>query len=361
MRRDHGHVHFDREIDEFMDERLVSRTSRTLQLHIQTIPEDLLVALQFRHGQSGEFVRIVASERSFGAARQGNEALPLLPFKPLELDLSSQTVFLRKIRTREKLAQMAIAFSMHAIHRQTIRLIRHGGVVKLNVTTDDRLETGLHGVRIKTHAAEEIHDVGNPESNTVVLEHLFNDRINADHPVDDGVLGMESQVDKTRIGHDNKCGKTGAKSTVGNGERFIRHGQDGAKRFTCEHPLQIRMHQYGMNVLVRREIRRCGLPTHGKERRTPGIRFGTVGVDNGNGSDVGQNGTACLGAQDVTVALPVLFEIPFIRTRRDHTHVLGADDRKIGFARLIRTLQTNTPGASFGFLAECNDVSAQIQ
>ena len=132
---------------------------------------------------------------------------------------------------------MAVPFSMHAVHRQTIRFVRHGGIVKTDVATDDGLETGLHGMRVKAHAAEEIHDVGNPESNAVVLEHLFNDRIDAHHPVDDGVLGMESQVDKTGIGHDNKCGEMETKSTVGDGERFIRHGQDGAKRFTRKHLL----------------------------------------------------------------------------------------------------------------------------
>lgn len=152
-----------------MNERLVTRSPRSLQLHIQTIPEDLLVAPQFHHGQRREFMGIVASKSAFWTARQGDETFPLFPFKPFELDLSAQAVFLRKIRTREKLAQMAIAFTVHAVHRQTIGFVRHGGVVKTNVATDDGFETGLHGVRIKAHAAEEIHDVGNPERHTAVL------------------------------------------------------------------------------------------------------------------------------------------------------------------------------------------------
>ena len=220
-----------------MNERLVSGASRALEFHIQTIPEDLLVAPQFHHRERREFMGIVTRERPFGAARQSNETFSLLSFEPLELDLSAQTVFLREIRTRKKFAQMTIAFSMHAIHRQTIRFVRHGGIVKANVATDDGFETGLHGVRVKAHAAEEIHDVGNPERHTAVLEHLFNDRIDTNHPVDDGVLGMESQVDKARIGHDNKCREIRTKSTIGDGERFIRHGQNGAKRFTRKHPL----------------------------------------------------------------------------------------------------------------------------
>ena len=80
---------------------------------------------------------------------------------------------------------------------------------------------------------------------------------------------METKMDKTGIGHDNKCREKGTKSTIGHGERFIRHGQDGAERFTRKHPLQIRMHQYGMKVLVSREIRRRSFPTHGKEGFAP--------------------------------------------------------------------------------------------
>ena len=71
--------------------------------------------------------------------------------------------------------------------------------MKTNVATDDGLETGLHGVRVKAHAAEEIHDVGNPECHTAVLEHFFNDRIDAHHPVDDGVFGMKSQMYEGRF------------------------------------------------------------------------------------------------------------------------------------------------------------------
>ena len=78
--------------------------------------------------------------------------------------------------------------------------------MQANVATDDGLETGLHGVRVKTHAAKEIHDVGNPERHTAVLEHLFNDRIDAHHPVNDGVLGMESQMYEGRISLHTKTG-----------------------------------------------------------------------------------------------------------------------------------------------------------
>ena len=361
VRSNHGHVHFDREVDELMNECLVCGASRALQFHIQTIPEDLLVAPQFHHRERREFMGIVTRERPFGAARQRNEAFPLLSFKPLELDLSAQAVFFREIRTREKFAQMAIAFTMHAVHRQTIRFVRHGGIVKTNVATDDGLETGLHGVGVKTNAAEEIHDVGNPESHTAVFKHFFNDRIDAHHPVDDGVLGMKSQVDKARIGHDNKCREIRMKLTIGDGERLIRHGQDGPKSFTREHPRQIRMHQYGMDVLVGRKIRCSVLPAHGKERRAPCIRLRTVGINDGNRSNVCQNRTARLGAQNVTIALAVLFEKAFIRARRDHAHVLGVDDGKIGVSGLIRSLQSHSPRTTLGLPAECNDVSAQIQ
>lgn len=155
-----------------MHKRLVSGAPRTLQFDVQTISKDLFVAPQFRHGQRRQFMRIVTGKRPFGAARQRNEAFPLFSFEPLELDLPAQTVILREIRTREKLAQVAIPFSVHAVHRQTIRFVRHGGIVKTNVATDDGLETGLHGVRVKAHAAEEIHDVGNPERHTAVLEYF---------------------------------------------------------------------------------------------------------------------------------------------------------------------------------------------
>ena len=199
MRRDHRDVHFDRKVDEFMNERFVAGTSRTLQFNVETILEDFLITPQFRHRERREFVRIMTCERPFGAARQRNEAFPLLSFEPLELDLPAQAVFFREIRTRKKFTQMAIAFTMHAVHRQTIRFVRHSGIVQANIATDDGLQTGLHGVCVKTHAAEEIHDVGNPERHTAVLEHLFNDRIDAHHPVDDGVLGMESKMHERRI------------------------------------------------------------------------------------------------------------------------------------------------------------------
>ena len=51
---------------------------------------------------------IVTRKRPFGAARQCNEAFPLFSFEPLELDLPAQAIIFREIRTREKLAQMAI-------------------------------------------------------------------------------------------------------------------------------------------------------------------------------------------------------------------------------------------------------------
>ena len=72
-----------------MNERLVTGAPRTLQFHIQTIPEDLLITPQFHHGQRREFMGIVTSERPFGTARQGDETFPLFPFKPFELDLSA--------------------------------------------------------------------------------------------------------------------------------------------------------------------------------------------------------------------------------------------------------------------------------
>ena len=205
VRRHHRHTGLGRQCHSLLHMRLYIWLVGTLDLDIEIIRKNRGPALQAAFRRLKITVVDGHADIAEMGAGQRNQTVAvgvtLQLRQPFSANFRATAMQVLQPGARQQFAQLQIAVTILDQQQQARRLVAIVVVADPDIAADDRFDAFAARSLVELDHAEQIGQVGNAKRCLAILGSGFDYVIDANQAIDDGILGVQAEVDKLRCRH----------------------------------------------------------------------------------------------------------------------------------------------------------------